>query len=266
MQSARDGSELQDAALIEFHRVSFAYSDAPTVRDLDLQVASGQTVALIGPSGCGKSTVLKLAAGLLQPTSGRVCVNGADMAHGDLAKIRQRIGYVVQSGALFPHLTAASNVTLSARYLEREQRWIDARLAQLTQMMQLPAALLSHYPGELSGGQRQRVSIMRALFLDPDVLLLDEPLGALDPMVRAELQQELRDLFARLGKSVLLVTHDMAEAAYFSQHLVLMRNGEVLQQGSCQRLLREPATQFVSTFVNAQRHLSEILAANDDAR
>jgi osmoprotectant transport system ATP-binding protein len=245
--------------LIHFHDVSFAYG-TPTVRNFSLQVATGETVALIGPSGCGKSTVLKLAAGLLQPASGRVCIAEEDLATENLAKIRQRLGYVVQSGALFPHLTAASNVTLAARYLRREPRWIEERLAQLTGFAHLTPELLGRYPGELSGGQRQRVSIMRALFLDPDVLLLDEPLGALDPMVRAELHQELRDWFGRLGKSVLLVTHDMAEAAYFSQHLVLMRDGEILQQGSYPQLLREPANEFVSSFVQAQRRLSAALA------
>ncbi len=252
-----------EPALISFDNVSFAYPDMPAVHELSMHVASGQTVALIGPSGCGKSTVLKLAAGLLRPASGRVSINGIDLPGSDLGKIRQRIGYVVQSGALFPHLTAANNVTLSARYLRHEPPRISARLAELAELVRLPVQLLEKYPGDLSGGQRQRVSIMRALFLDPDVLLLDEPLGALDPMVRAELQQELRTWFASLHKSVLLVTHDMAEAAFFANHLVLMRNGQVLQQGSCRQLLQQPADDFVGAFVSAQRHLSEILAADD---
>jgi osmoprotectant transport system ATP-binding protein len=247
--------------LIELREVDYAYGNVPAVRKLSLSAAAGQTVALIGPSGCGKSTVLRLAAGLLQPCSGRVSVDGADLRTAELAKIRQRIGYVVQSGALFPHLTAQDNVTLAARYLRHEAAAIHARLLALTELMRLPAALLQQYPGELSGGQRQRVSMMRALFLDPAVLLLDEPLGALDPMVRAELQQELRACFAQLRKTVLLVTHDMAEAAFFSEQLVLMRNGEVLQQGHCKQLLQQPASDFVVAFVKAQRQLSEILAA-----
>lgn len=245
--------------MIAFDNVSFAYGASAAVRALTLQVASGQTVALIGPSGCGKSTVLKLAAGLLQPDSGRVTMHGVDLRGSDLPKLRQRIGYVVQSGALFPHLSAAGNVTLAARYLRYEPQRIAARLAELAELVRLPPPLLEKYPRELSGGQRQRVSIMRALFLDPDVLLLDEPLGALDPMVRAELQQELRTWFAGLNKSVLLVTHDMAEAAFLAQTLVLMRDGESLQQGSCEQLLTQPANEFVGAFVNAQRHLSEIL-------
>jgi osmoprotectant transport system ATP-binding protein len=250
--------------LIELREVSFAYPTVPAVRALSLSVAAGQTVALIGPSGCGKSTVLKLAAGLLQPASGTVCINGTDLRSANASRLRQRIGYVVQSGALFPHLTARDNVTLAARYLKYDANAIQTRLTQLTELMRLPSDLLRQYPGELSGGQRQRVSMMRALFLDPDVVLLDEPLGALDPMVRAELQQELRDCFVQLHKSVLLVTHDMAEAAFFSGHLVLMRAGEILQQGSCSQLLQQPASDFVVAFVKAQRQLSEILDAQGD--
>jgi osmoprotectant transport system ATP-binding protein len=247
--------------LIELHDVSFAYGGVPAVRSFSVSVAAGCTVALIGPSGCGKSTVLKLAAGLLQPASGSVCISGVDLRTADLTRVRQRIGYVVQSGALFPHLTAADNVTLAARHLKHPADSIRARLLALAELMRLPATLLEHYPGQLSGGQRQRVSIMRALFLDPDVLLLDEPLGALDPMVRAELQEELRSCFAQLQKSVMLVTHDMAEAAFFSRQLVLLRAGEMLQQGSCTQLLHQPASEFVAAFVKAQRQLSEIVAA-----
>ena len=247
--------------MISFENVSFGYDAVPAVRALTLHVAKGQTVALIGPSGCGKSTVLKLAAGLLQPASGTVAINGSDLRGSDLAKIRQHIGYVVQSGALFPHLSAADNVTLSARYLQHEPHRIASRLTELAEMVRLPRSLLDKYPGELSGGQRQRVSIMRALFLDPDVLLLDEPLGALDPMVRAELQQELQSWFVSLRKCVLLVTHDMAEAAFVADQLVLMRDGQALQRGSCRELLEQPASDFVAAFVRAQRQLSEILAA-----
>jgi osmoprotectant transport system ATP-binding protein len=249
--------------LIELRNVSFAYGEVPAVRAFSVNIAAGTTVALIGPSGCGKSTVLKLAAGLLQPASGSICINAMDLRTADLMRIRQRIGYVVQSGALFPHLSAADNVTLAARHLKHAADSIRTRLATLAELMRLPVSLLEHYPAQLSGGQRQRVSIMRALFLDPDVLLLDEPLGALDPMVRAELQEELRSCFAQLQKSVLLVTHDMAEAAFFSKQLILMRAGEVLQQGSCTQLLQQPASDFVAAFVKAQRQLSDLVAQGD---
>lgn len=246
--------------MISFENVSHAYAHTPSVHDIHLRVEDGETVALIGPSGCGKSTLLKLAAGLITPLRGSVAVNGRELNASNIHEIRRRIGYVIQSGGLFPHLTARSNVTLSARYLRREHRWIDERVTELADLVQLPLDLLSRYPGDLSGGQRQRVSLMRALMLDPDVLLLDEPLGALDPMVRYGLQVELRQLFDRLRKSVLLVTHDMAEAAFFAQHIVLMRDGRIVQQGAYQELADSPTQPFVGEFVKAQRALHEQIA------
>jgi osmoprotectant transport system ATP-binding protein len=186
-----------------------------------------------------------------------VLVAGRELAPEIVLGVRQRLGYVIQSGGLFPHLSAADNVTLAARYLDRPRDSIDARVRELGELVQLAPSVLDRFPGDLSGGQRQRVSLMRALMLEPDVLLLDEPLGALDPMVRHELQQELRDLFARLCKSVLLVTHDMAEAAYFSRRLVLMRSGRVVQQGSYEDLAGAPAEDFVAQFVQAQRGLRD---------
>ena len=245
------------AAAIVFDRVSHAYAQVTSVEDVSFTVDSGETVALIGPSGCGKSTLLKMAAGLVWPASGRVLVTGRELRPDIVLGTRQRIGYVIQSGGLFPHLSAADNVTLAARYLDRAADWIDERVHELAELVQLQFDCLGRFPGDLSGGQRQRVSLMRALMLDPDVLLLDEPLGALDPMVRHGLQQELRDLFARLRKSVLLVTHDMAEAAYFSGKLVLMRAGRVVQQGSYEDLARQPAEEFVTAFIQAQRGVWE---------
>jgi osmoprotectant transport system ATP-binding protein len=242
--------------VIAFEHVSHAYSQAVGVEDASLQVAAGETVALIGPSGCGKSTLLRLAVGLIWPEQGKVIVGGEELQSGNVLEVRRRIGYVIQSGGLFPHLKAQDNVTLAARYLRRDRQWISTRVAELAELMQLPRELLTRFPYDLSGGQRQRVSLMRALMLDPEVLLLDEPLGALDPMVRHGLQAELRRLFERLRKSVLLVTHDMAEAAFFSRHLVLMRAGRIVQQGSYRDLATAPAEEFVREFVQAQRGLS----------
>ena len=241
--------------MIAFENVSHAYEHVAAVEGVSLRVDAGETVALIGPSGCGKSTLLKLAVGLVWPRQGRVLVADQPLQPATVLSQRHRIGYVIQSGGLFPHLTASDNVTLAARYLHRGRDWIAARLQELGELVQLPGDVLSRFPGELSGGQRQRVSLMRALMLDPDVLLLDEPLGALDPMVRHGLQEELRMLFARLRKSVLLVTHDMAEAAFFSRHLVLMREGRIVQEGSYRDLVSAPAQEFVREFVAAQRGL-----------
>jgi osmoprotectant transport system ATP-binding protein len=228
-----------------------------SLRGVTLQVRDGATTALIGPSGCGKSTLLKLVVGLTWPVRGSVSVDGQPVTVANAQSIRHRIGYVIQSGGLFPHLTIRDNVTLAARYLRREARWMESRVDALLELVQLPQQLLGRYPGDLSGGQRQRVSLVRALMLDPDFLLLDEPLGALDPMVRHELQDELRALFARLGKSVLLVTHDLAEAAFFSDHIVLMREGQIVQQGAYRELIEQPADDFVRAFLRAQRAITD---------
>lgn len=241
--------------MITFDNVSHAYPHVTSVDGVSLRVAAGETVALIGPSGCGKSTLLKLAAGLVWPRQGRIVVTDQELQPDNVLQVRQRIGYVIQSGGLFPHLSAESNVTLAARYLRRSKQRIEARIDELAELVQLPRETLARFPGDLSGGQRQRVSLMRALMLDPAVLLLDEPLGALDPMVRHGLQEDLRQLFERLRKSVLLVTHDMAEAAFFSRHLVLMRAGRVVQQGTYRDLAEKPAEDFVRDFVQAQRGL-----------
>jgi len=246
--------------MIAFEGVSHAYvnDDRGTVAalvDVSLRVEVGECVAVIGPSGCGKSTLLRLAAGLIAPDRGRILIDDLELRPDSLMQARQRIGYVIQSGGLFPHLSALDNVVLAARYRKRDPKWIDTRIAGLAELVQLPVETLSRYPKDLSGGQRQRISLMRALMLDPDVLLLDEPLGALDPMVRHGLQEELRGLFDRLRKSVLLVTHDMAEAAFFSRHIVLMRSGRIVQQGAYEDLAVRPTDEFVSDFVRAQRPL-----------
>jgi osmoprotectant transport system ATP-binding protein len=163
------------------------------------------------------------------------------------------MGYVIQEGGLFPHLTVRSNVTVMARWLRRDAAWIDNRLGELAQLVRLPPQLMTRFPAELSGGQRQRVSLMRALMLDPDLLLLDEPLAALDPMIRYELQQELKAIFVELGKTVVMVTHDIAEAAFFGQTLVLMRDGRIVQTGTLRELAQSPAEPFVEQFISAQR-------------
>lgn len=242
-------------AVIEFQQVSHAYDHAPSLDRVTLRVEAGATAALIGPSGCGKSTLLKLAIGLLWPNDGRVAIGGVALGSQNILETRRRIGYVIQSGGLFPHLSAIENVTLVARQLKRDPQWIAARIAELADLVRLPRNALERDPHDLSGGQRQRVSLMRALMLDPEVLLLDEPLGALDPMVRYSLQEDLRELFTRLRKTVLLVTHDMAEAAFFAPHLVLMRAGRIVQEGSWRALVEAPADEFVADFVKAQRRL-----------
>ena len=240
--------------------VSKRYNDTIVLAPTDLQVPAGETTVLIGPSGCGKSTLLRLIVGLIQPNTGNITLGGTKLEPANLLNMRQRMGYVIQEGGLFPHLTVRDNVTVMARYLRRDADWIAHRLADLAQLVRLPLNLMSRFPAELSGGQRQRVSLMRALMLDPELLLLDEPLGALDPMIRYELQQELKSIFAKLGKTVVMVTHDIAEAAFFGHTLVLMREGRIVQTGPFKALARTPAESFVTQFINAQRGPMEQLA------
>jgi len=167
--------------------------------------------------------------------------------------VRRRIGYVIQEGGLFPHLSARANATVMARHLRRPPAETAARLAKLCDLTHFPTGALDRFPTELSGGQRQRVSLMRALMLEPEVLLLDEPLGALDPMVRGSLQDELREIFASVGTTVLMVTHDLVEAAYLADTIVLMRAGKAIQSGTLEDLTQRPAEPFVAEFVRAQR-------------
>jgi osmoprotectant transport system ATP-binding protein len=248
--------------MLQFTGVSKRYGAQTALHTMDLTVGTGRTTVLIGPSGCGKSTLLRLVAGLARPDSGQILFEGTPLTPSSLAALRRRMGYVIQEGGLFPHLTVERNVTLMARQLRWGRPRIAGRLGALEELVRFPPGLLGRYPAELSGGQRQRVSLMRALMLDPDLLLLDEPLGALDPLIRYDLQQELGAIFERLGKTVLLVTHDLAEAAYFGHHLVLMRQGRLVQQGRPRALLEAPADPFVTRFVKAQRRSFDGLEGN----
>ncbi len=239
--------------MIELRSVSKAYGDRGAVRDLSLSFAEGKTTALIGPSGCGKSTILRLVLGLVRPSAGEVSFDGQTVRLETEQGIRRSIGYVVQEGGLFPHLTAGDNVALMARHLGRAETEIQGRIQELLKLVDLTPDVLSRYPTQLSGGQRQRIGLMRALMLQPKALLLDEPLGALDPMVRAGLQTDLKKIFADLGQTVVLVTHDMGEAAYLADQIVLMRDGEIVQQGTLQDFQERPTSGFVTEFLSAQR-------------
>lgn len=246
------------SALVQLSRVAKTFGDAPAVHDVDLSIERGKTTVLIGPSGCGKSTLMRLIIGLIEPDRGEIQLDGAQLRAEGIDSVRQRVGYVIQEGGLFPHLTARGNVLLMARHLGRDENEMSARLRELCALTRFPENLLDRYPLELSGGQRQRVSLMRALMLSPELLLLDEPLGALDPLVRAALQMDLKEIFARLQQTALLVTHDLAEAAYLGDTIVLMNEGRIVQQGSIVDLRERPASNFVSDFINAQRMLTAI--------
>jgi len=244
------------SALVQLVGVSKTFADAAAVHAIDLSIDRGKTTVLIGPSGCGKSTLLRLIIGLIQPDSGEIQFDETRLTVEKIDVIRRRIGYVIQEGGLFPHLTARANVLLMARHLGREESEMFSRLSELCALTRFQENLLDRYPLELSGGQRQRVSLMRALMLSPELLLLDEPLGALDPLVRAGLQKDLKEIFARLQQTALLVTHDLAEAAYLGDVIVLMNEGRIVQQGSLSDLREQPASDFVTEFINAQRSLA----------
>jgi osmoprotectant transport system ATP-binding protein len=239
--------------MFELRGAAKMYGTSAALRPVDLKFAAGQTTVLIGPSGCGKSTLLRLLIGLIRPDAGLVLFDDRPLTDANVLDARRRIGYVIQDGGLFPHLSARDNVALAARYLGWQRARVEQRLAELAELVRLPADRLASFPAQLSGGQRQRVSLMRALMLDPQALLLDEPLGALDPLVRAELQADLRGIFRTLGKTVVLVTHDLAEAAYFGDELILLREGAIVQRGTFSRLVHEPSDPFVSQFITAQR-------------
>ncbi len=244
---------LAASQMIRLENVTKSMSKRFTLAATSLDFAPGTTTVLIGPSGCGKSTVLKLIAGLIAPDNGSIQIGGTEMEPAGADALRRRMGYVIQEGGLFPHLNVESNVALVARYLGYPAQTIKARVDELIDLVALPAALLTRFPWELSGGQRQRVALMRALMLDPEFLLLDEPLGALDPVTRKNLQQELKGIFGRLKKTTVLVTHDMGEAAYLADEIVLMRDGHIVQRGTLADLVRRPVDAYVTEFISAQR-------------
>ena len=239
--------------MIHLKNVSKTYGRVRALQAIDLTMPEGMTTALIGPSGCGKSTLLRLIIGLTYPDIGTVYFKDAQVAPDIVLSLRREMGYVIQEGGLFPHLTARDNVTLMARYVGWSRDRIETRVDELSDLAQFPRDGLSRYPVQLSGGQRQRVSLMRALMFDPDVLLMDEPLGSLDPMIRSDLQVDLKQVFQALRKTVVLVTHDMSEAAFLGDIIVLLRDGEIVQRGTLEELVRSPSDPFVTRFINAQR-------------
>lgn len=238
--------------MIAFDGVTKVYGGRTVLHPTTLSVAKGESLALIGTSGCGKSTLLRLVIGLIHPDGGRISLDGTVLTPANIREVRLRMGYVIQDGGLFPHLTSAQNVTLVAKQQGWDAARMRSRMEELAALVHLPPDLLPRFPAELSGGQRQRVGIMRALMLDPQVLLMDEPMGALDPVVRKSMQQELKSIFESLGKTVIVVTHDMGEAAYLGDTVALMSGGKIIQRGTLQELQEQPADPFVTEFLNTE--------------
>ena len=246
------------SALLKLKEVTKRYGDAIALDPTNLSVESGKTTVLIGPSGCGKSTLLRLIIRLIEPDSGSIEFDGKAITANNIDALRRRVGYVIQEGGLFPHLTARANVLLMAHHIGKSGEEMHKQLLELSELTRFSENLLPRYPVELSGGQRQRVSLMRALMLSPELLLLDEPLGALDPLVRASLQKDLKEIFRRLCQTVVFVTHDLAEAIYFADQIVLMNEGRIVQTGTITDLRDRPADPFVSEFINAQRGIATV--------
>jgi osmoprotectant transport system ATP-binding protein len=244
--------------LVQLAGVGKKYGHATALHPTDLSFERGKISALIGPSGCGKSTLLRLIIRLLEPDAGTISFEDAPITRASISELRRRIGYVIQDGGLFPHLTARKNILLMASHLKWDAKKMEPRLAELCALTRFPEAALDRFPIELSGGQRQRISLMRALALSPELLLLDEPLGALDPLVRAALQKDLKEIFSRLKQTAILVTHDLAEAAYLGDEIVLMHDGRIVQRGTLEDLRTRPANTFVTEFINAQRGLAAL--------
>jgi len=231
--------------VIAIEAVEKSYEGRHALGPISLEIADGTRLAVVGPSGCGKSTLLRVVLGLVKPDEGRVAIAGEIMSDANKLAVRRRIGYVVQDGGLFPHLTAERNVTLVARHLGWDEARMRKRVDELAAMTGIDQGALSRWPVQLSGGQRQRIGVMRALFLDPPVVLMDEPLGALDPITRRKLQAELSTLFRSLKKTVMLVTHDVPEAAFLAEEAVVLRAGRVVQRGAIDAMARAPVDDFV---------------------
>jgi osmoprotectant transport system ATP-binding protein len=243
--------------MLELQNISKTFEDRVVLDEVNLSVAKGATHALIGSSGSGKTTLLRITLGLIPFDKGYVKINDQALLSFTPVEWADRIGYVPQDGGLFPHISARNNVALIARLRGWPKSRIDGRVDELRKIVDLDAEILTHFPREMSGGQKQRVAIMRAAMMDPAVMLLDEPMAALDPLIRRTLQQELKSIFQRLGKTVLLVTHDLGEAVYLAEQLTMLHEGKMVQTGSYRDLLQHPASPFVTQFINAQRTLPD---------
>ena len=248
--------------MISLRNVSKRYDSASAgaaVDDLSLDIADGETVVLVGPSGCGKTTTMKMINRLIEPTSGSITVNGTDVLRQDPVQLRRNIGYVIQSIGLMPHRTVAENIAMVPHLLEWDDARIAKRIDELADIFDLDRELLPRYPAELSGGQRQRVGVARALAADPPVMLMDEPFAAVDPIVRARLQDQFLDIQERLRKTIVFVTHDIDEAIKMADRIAILNRGaKVEQYATPEEILRTPAGEFVAGFVGAERGLKRL--------
>ena len=239
--------------MISFENVSVSFGDVCALRDIDLRIGEGELCVLVGPSGSGKSTLLRLVNRLIRPAAGIVRVRGEDVARSNPSRLRRSIGYVIQFVGLFPHRTVAENIATVPRLLGWPKAKIDSRVDEMLALVRLdPGQMRERRPSELSGGQAQRVGLARALAADPDLLLMDEPFGAVDPITRRTLRAELRRIHAETGKTVLLVTHDPLEALELATRLVVLRQGQIVSEGDPAIVTGSGADPFVRELIGAR--------------
>ncbi|MFP7493148.1 betaine/proline/choline family ABC transporter ATP-binding protein [Terribacillus saccharophilus] len=240
--------------MLTFENVTKVYSGSKkAVNNLNLEIEKGEFICFIGPSGCGKTTSMKMVNRLIEPTEGRILIDGKDIMKQNRVQMRREIGYVIQQIGLFPHMTISENITLVPKLLQWSKEKRRERAEELIKLVNMPEEYLDRYPQELSGGQQQRIGVLRALASNPPLILMDEPFGALDPITRDGLQEEFKNLQRKLGKTIVFVTHDMDEAIKLADRIVIMRDGEIVQVDTPDEILRNPANEFVESFIGKER-------------
>ncbi|TMN22748.1 betaine/proline/choline family ABC transporter ATP-binding protein [Lentibacillus cibarius] len=240
--------------MLAFENVSKQYADGTSaVKNLNLNIDKGEFVCFIGPSGCGKTTTMKMVNRLIDITGGSICVDGKDIKEQNAVELRRSIGYVIQQIGLMPHMTIKDNIVLVGTLLKWSKEKKDERARELLKLVDMPEEYLDKYPHELSGGQQQRIGVLRALAVNPPLILMDEPFGALDPITRDSLQEEFKKLQKELNKTIVFVTHDMDEALKLGDRIVIMKDGEVVQADTPDEILRNPANEFVEEFLGKDR-------------
>lgn len=240
--------------MLRFEHVSLSYGSQKIIDDISFEIQEGQMAVLIGSSGCGKTTTLKMINRLIEPTSGKIYINGKDIAAQDRVELRRHIGYVIQQIGLFPNMTVAQNICVVPNLLKYSKEACDKIVHELLELVNLPYEQYAHkYPSEMSGGQQQRIGILRALAASPPIVLMDEPFSALDPMTRAELQDEVHRLQLRFRKTIVFVTHDMDEAVKLADRICILQNGHVVQCDKPENILKHPANEYINSFIGKNR-------------
>ena len=240
--------------MIEFKGINKIFKNNIVLYDINLKLEEGNIIVFVGPSGCGKTTTVKMINRLIKPTSGQVLINGEDISNKNVIELRRNIGYVIQQTGLFPHMTIKENIEIVAKMQKMSSKEIEEKTRELMEMVGLDyEKFANRYPAELSGGQQQRVGIARALITNPDIILMDEPFSALDPITRSQLQDELLNIQTQFKKTIIFVTHDMDEAIKIADKICIMGKGRIIQYDDPETILKNPANEFVSDFVGKNR-------------